>query len=534
MSFEAWLVSSTTRIYPDTPLQPYCPRIESALNETHSIQVAVRLNSLSERTTITATIEPNKAFQVRVRRVGYVPIRHLNMLPNDDESDVEGRGHIPGFVPDPLFDERELLLPEQETHAFWLSITPTTNAEPGQHTLTITLTAADGTTRHCTIPITLYDVTINPRQGFDITNWFYVDSLFAYYGTDQFDERFWSILPAYLKNLAEHGQNVIYVPVFTPPLDGVKLPSQLLIVQETTPGQYVFDWRDVKRYVDLARACGLTKFEWTHFFTQWGAANAIRIYHGQGKDGNLLWPPETPATGTVYRNFLSQYLPELHAFLEREGLLAASLFHISDEPNEKDVANYRADRQLIHELAPWIKTCDATSHLEYGLEHLVDLPFPSTRAALDFLNAGIESGCYYCCGPRGRYINRLIDTPLTKIAMHGLLFYRWPFKGFLHWGYNYWFKRQTQELIDPYTIQDAHAWQDGWVYGDPFVVYPGPDGPVDSIRWEILGESLQDYCLLQTLGIDRDSELLKDITSFEEWPRDPNWCLLIRKTLLTQ
>ena len=37
--------------------------------------------------------------------------------------------------------------------------------------------------------------------------------------------------------------------------------------------------------------------------------------------------------------------------------------------------------------------------------------------------------------------------------------------------------------------------------GDPFVVYPGPDGPVDSLRWEVFAASLQDYALLQEAGV---------------------------------
>jgi len=45
----------------------------------------------------------------------------------------------------------------------------------------------------------------------------------------------------------------------------------------------------------------------------------------------------------------------------------------------------------------------------------------------------------------------LMETPLPKTAMHGFLFYRWPFEGFLHWGYNCWYERQTRTLIDPFT-----------------------------------------------------------------------------------
>ena len=104
--------------------------------------------------------------------------------------------------------------------------------------------------------------------------------------------------------------------------------------------------------------------------------------------------------------------------------------------------------------------------------------------------------------------------------MHGFLFYRWPFKGFLHWGFNYWFESQTRNLIDVYAEQDGLRWP-GWEYGDTCQVYPGPNGkPVDSIRWEVFGESLQDYQLLQTLGVSRDDEIFAPIKDFNDFPKD--------------
>jgi hypothetical protein len=205
---------------------------------------------------------------------------------------------------------------------------------------------------------------------------------------------------------------------------------------------------------------------------------------------------------------------------------------VSDEPHtEEDKNHYRAARQMLKDIAPWMRTMDALTDVEYGRLNLTDMPVPSIKTALEFQREGIESWCYYCCGPRGAFLNRLIDTPLPKIAMHGFLLYRWPFKGFLHWGYNYWYRSQTRELIDPYTVQDGHAWP-GWAYGDTFQVYPGPNGPVDSLRWETFSESLQDYQLLQTLAISRDSDLLKPIRAFDDFPKNARWREQVKQKLL--
>jgi hypothetical protein len=389
----------------------------------------------------------------------------------------------------------------------------------------------DGNTVDRRVAVRLYDLVLAPRRDFRVTHWFYVDALIDWYRTDLFDARFWRILPAYIRDVVAHGQDTLYVPVFTPPLDGVKRPSQLLHVTRDREGAYRFNWRDVKRYVDLAKAAGITHFEWCHFFTQWGAKHAIRIYEGQGRDGRLLWDPETPATDAVYRRFLAQFLPELRRFLEQEALLDSSFFHVSDEPHAEHLSQYREDRALLRELAPWMTVMDALSDLDFAREGLTDMPIPSIRTAQAFVDEGIPSWCYYCCGPRGPYLNRLLDTPLPKIAMHGFLFYRWPFRGFLHWGYNYWYESQTRSLIDPYTVQDGLAWQRGWAYGDPFEVYPGPKGPIDSVRWEIFGESLQDYQFLQTLDVSRDDPLFEPLRSFADFPKTAAWRVEARKHL---
>jgi hypothetical protein len=216
-------------------------------------------------------------------------------------------------------------------------------------------------------------------------------------------------------------------------------------------------------------------------------------------------------------------------FLKKHNLLKKSMFHLSDEPHgEEHMKNYRAFRKMLAELAPWMKVMDAISEIDYVRAGLTDMPVASENVVMDFIKDGIPCWVYYCCGPRGKFLNHLMDTPLAKIAMHGLLFYRWKLSGFLHWGYNFWYKRHTTQLIDPFAVNDAGAWP-YWPHGDTFLVYPGENGPIDSIRWEVFSLSMQDYALLETLEIDRDDKCLADLRSFEDFPKDPNWLLNLRK-----
>ena len=533
MALRSWLTSSFVRHYPQTPpprrAKPLA--IECALNETFSFQAVLRM-SQGEPRLVHLELEGPRGWALRARRVGYVPVRHLNTPVPRDPADVEGLGRIPGFAPDPLFDEDSLLLAQGETHAFWVSIRPGRSASPGKHQIQVVLHPEKGQAIRHTVDVHLHDLALKKRRNFDITHWFYADSILDWYRLEPFERRFWPILERYVRDYTDHGLNTLYVPVFTPPLDGVKRPTQLLRVTRGAKGKYRFDWRDVKRWIDLAKRCGVERFEWCHPFTQWGVKHAIRIYENQGREEKRLWSPSTAATSSTYREFLEQYLPQLHRFLSEENILGRSFFHVSDEPGgEEALRNYKKARALLRELAPWMQVMDALSEIEFARQGLTDMPVPSISRALEFAAEGVPSWCYYCCGPRGRFLNRLIDTPLAKIAMHGFLFYRWPFRGFLHWGYNYWYESQTRNLIDPFTVQDGQWWP-GWASGDPFQVYPGPDGPVDSMRWEVFAESLQDYALLQTLGVERDDPLLAPLRSFEDFPKTEAWRVLVRKHLL--
>ncbi len=527
----AWLTDSLHRVGPNSLPRRKAEifQIQVARGERISCQLGVRATGSDEPVTVRLSYRSDGGVAVRVRRVGYVPVPHYNTPVIDGHHE----GTLPGYVGDPLFEKDSLLLWPGETAAFWLTILVDRTCRPGPQRVRLAVDFK-GHIHYCELIIHVCDVTMQQRKGFHVTNWFYADALCDFYGVEPFSEGFWPIFRHYVRDIVAHHQDTLYVPVFTPPLDGVRRPTQLLKVRRRAEGQYVFDFADVRRWIRSAGRCGIRHFEFNHLFTQWGAANAIRIYHGQGADGKLLWRPGTPATGKMYRTFLGQYLPALKRFLVREKLMDRCFFHLSDEPHgPAHRANYSRARTMLKRIAPWMKVMDALSEIDFARKGLVDMPISTIRTAQEFLDEGIGCWTYFCCEPRGKYLNRLLDTPLAKIRMSGWLFYRTGVQGFLHWGYNYWYKRKDRQLIDPFTVNDAYAAPD-WAYGDPFMVYPGPNGPIDSVRWEVFAESLQDYALLQSLDVDQDDRLLAAIRGYDDFPFSLAWITNARRKLLTR
>ena len=531
MKTHVWLTSSLQRNFAlDAPGTKRALRLDAARGERVSFQVCVRPEEGPVEVVAEAKAPDDVA--VTIRRVGCVPVPHLNTKVPAEETD--GVGRVPGYVPDPLFPETTARAAPGEVQSFWVTVDVPRDARPGAKTVEVSLRVGDQTHGGLKATVEVAEVVLRKRRNFSITHWFYADAISDWYKVEPFSDAFWPICEKYMADYAAHGLDTIYLPVFTPPLDGVKRPTQLLDVARDADGRYTFDWRLVKRWIALAEKCGIEKFEWTHLFTQWGCKNAIRIYDKRQPGEALLWPPETGATSATYRDFLSQFLPALHRFLTREDLLKRSFFHVSDEPHgDEHRANYQAARRMLRELAPWMTVMDALSGIEFGREGLVDMPIPSIATTRQFAEEGIKSWTYFCCGPRGRYLNRLLDTPLAKQRYAGWLFYRFRALGFLHWGYNYWYKSQTRQMIDPFTVTDGLGWP-GWAYGDTFVVYPGPDGPIDSLRWEVFHESMQDYALLQTLGISPDDRLLAPLQDFNDFPKTEAWLRSARRKLLAK
>lgn len=528
-----WLCSSLERVFKrTTPKANSHFRLDMACSDKGSFQACIR-HDLDTPAKLDVIVNHPDEIKVKVRRVGHVPIPHFNTSTSEDE--LDGIGHVPGYVPDPLFEDLEVLAAPKETETYWISVSTECDTPSGKYEIDIVFRLNEDIEYCLSVTVPVYPLAIRHREDFPVTHWFYADAICDWYKVEPFDDAFWKVVEPFISNLVSHGTNVMHSPIFTPPTDGFKRPNQLLRIKKEQDSTYVFDWTDVKRWVSQAKKCGMEYFEWVHLFSQWGVEHAIPIYENYDGcyNGRMLWEFDTPADSDIYKNFLSQFLPEFQRFLDKEDLLDKSFFHVSDEPHgDKHLQNYRIARAILSELAPWMKVMDALSETTFAKEGLTDMPVASIGTSLEFRDAGIPRWDYFCCGPRGSFLNRLLDTPLSKIRGAGWLFYRLGALGFLHWGYNYWHKRQTRELIDPYTVLDSSAWPD-FAYGDPFVVYPGQSGPIDSIRWEVFAESLQDYALLQTLCIDREDDLLCSLRSYSDYPKDAMWYSTARTLLVS-
>jgi len=515
-----WLETSLNRVYPMSPAGSTNLSLLGARNGKLSFQACVRTGE-TPATEVSCSVSGPEDIKPEVRVVGLVPLPHFT--PYTPVAELDGVGLLPGLTPDPLYPQTAITLGPMESRSFWVTLTVPSDATPGMHSLKVRFSWNKGkSSAELSVPVEISSLVIQPRRDFHVIHWWRGEATWDYYKTGMFDERWYQLTKAQLQDMLAHGSDVVYVPVFFDRRETFRHPCQLLIVNEPTPGVYQFDWSEVKKFTDMCKEIGFKQFEWSHLWIYWGVNNPMRVYKKEGDKYVMLWPPDISGFSDTYVNFLKQFLPAFHQFMAQEGLLDNSYFHLSDEPGGEAVDRYRHARQILRDLAPWMKVMDALSDIRYGKEGITDMPIPMDSAAQAYIDAKIPHWVYYCCSPQGPWLNRFMDTPLPKVRMSGWLFYHLGAKGFLHWGFNYWDKMESEMAGDPFHDASNGSWP-GIPYGDPFMIYPGPNGPIDSMRWEVFSESLQDYAILQTAGIKPDDAMLSSLKSYADFPKSEEW-----------
>ena len=289
--------------------------------------------------------------------------------------------------------------------------------------------------------------------------------------------------------------------------------------------------------MELAEDCGIRYFEMSHLFTQWGAKAAPKIIVRENGEDKRLFGWDTEALGDAYTSFLAAFLPALREWLIDCGRYGRCFFHLSDEPDADALAHYKECSAFVRRYLPDAGFIDAMSHYDYYEQRLVDHPFVALDATDPFVEKHAKGYyVYYCTAQRNRFVsNRFLSMPLERTRILGLQLYLNDVRGFLHWGYNYYYAFLTREKIDPYATTDCMG---KYQSGDAFTVYPGKEGAVGSLRNEAFLQGVQDYLALRLLesriGREAVCGLLKDSgmqENFFDYPKNTAWIVRLRQRI---
>jgi len=246
---------------------------------------------------------------------------------------------------------------------------------------------------------------------------------------------------------------------------------------------------------------------------------------------------------------INVYLKAVESYFRKNGWIDRLVFNSPiDEPNtKKDYEETRRWAELVHEAVPGVPflatESPITDNPDWGTlrgyvnnfsVHGNSLNDPEVKQALIEEQAkGGEATWYISCDQAYPQPNYFIDAPALDLVMVPWITARYHMNGILYWATNFW-NQTPNPWLDPVTYISGFECSGGYVLnGEGSVIYPGDytkqytgqpnvDGPVSSIRFELLRDGIEDYeylWMLKELGDKEFAEakinnLVIDVSTF--------------------
>ena len=427
------------------------------------------------------------------------------------------------MYPELLQDVETLTLTAGESATLFVDV-PAQEKSVGVHKITVSVGENE-----VVLPLTVMD-TVLPETDLYIAHWFHVDGICNYYGLKPFTKEFYIRFEQFLNAYVKMGNNMVLVPVFTPPLDtqvgGERLTTQLVKVKKVGES-YEFDLSQLDYYIDFVQAHGIKYFEFSHLFSQWGGEYCPKIMvEADGEEKNLFgW--NVSSESEEYKAFLKAYLTVFTEYVEKKGIKERSVMHLTDEPHAEHVERYTRLSEYVKQYNGGVKICDALSDYSFAKNGAVDLPVVCTGSAELEKFQDRKHLVYYCIGVDGNYLsNRYFHMPLQRTQILGFQINGEQVNGFLQWGYNFYNTQLSTRVLNPYEETTAGG---NFCAGDSFIVYPGEKTTEYSLRFFAMVKAFEDYRLMKAvenkLGREKTLDLLKaeGVEGMHVYPRSVEW-----------
>jgi hypothetical protein len=540
--WEFVLCDALVKVHPTREPRPVAAatRFQAFLGEPASFQLAYRppLDSrFRDPSPLRVRVEGAAADLVAVSAVELVPCSLLAFPGHDDGYEFDE----PGLYPDLLrpVPKGEVPVRFGSWAAVWFDVTTTDPERAGVHELTVVLSKADGTELHrAQVTVELTGIELPPLDIVS-SHWMHADALADHYGVEVFSEEHWSLIERFMASAAEMGATSLLTPVWTPPLDtavgSYRTVVQLIDITATGDG-YEFGFDRLRRWLELCRRTGITGVEVAHLFTQWGAKATPGIVVNEERA--FGW--DVAATDPRYRSLMEALLPALQAVLDEEWDREHVVFHISDEPSGADgLASYLAAKAAVADLLKGWTVVDALSEHSFWTSGAVEVPVVATDHVEPFLAERPERLWVYYCVSQGHEVsNRFVGMPSARNRAIGHQLFAAGVDGFLHWGFNFWYTWHSIRRVDPFADTSAGG---AFPSGDPFAVYPGPDGtPWPSIRHRVFAQAMWDHRALQAVRAAHGNAAALDLIDPDRTLRfnrpvlDPDHYYQARRRLVAQ
>ena len=550
--FSVWWASSGWKISKTRPVpekKGKALRISLARNETEAAQFVIR----TERPVVCGRFLvkgiPANAHGLVSGLVGpggaMLPASAFEFL-NVDYVDIVRPTDSTGVAapwPDPLLpmvytdphDPGNFQLTPHENNVFWVRVTAPKDTPAGDYTGHIMLGVPNTSNFWIPIVVHVYDFTLPDRPTCQTAFGFSPGLVYKYQHLET-DEQKRTVLDKYWADFSAHRIS----PYDPAPLDNFQVQWPDINKDAPPDPESISVNFDFTAY-DAAMTRAIDEYHFNSFRLPIAGMGG-GTFHSRVDPELLGFGADTP----TYKALFKSYAHQLQEHLHEKGWLDEAYVYWFDEPDRKDYDFVNAGFARLKECAPDIRRM-LTEQVEPGLTGGPTLWCPISNAfdgesAQPRQALGEEFWWYVCTGPKAPYTTLFIDHPGTELRVWLWQTWQRGIDGILVWQSNYWTSSAAypDEPQNPYT--DPMSWTSGystaagnrlpWGNGDGRFIYPPKaaadaqspepvmEGPVDSIRWEMLRDGIEDYEYLTILANEIEAQRTSltdpEIKAYEE------------------
>lgn len=546
-SLRIWWCNCTRKVFPETlPPKAIANKIQLAAagNEYEPFQLVL----LSEKYRNHVSVSITKLVHQQTKQAVQFDsqIDHVNYVTVKIPSDTAGRT---GEWPDPLLPySGPFSMCPLRNSPLWITFFIPATQPAGLYTGELII-RIEGKEYRIPLELSVYNFVLPKvptlRSGFRISHQF----IAKYHNLNRNSAELDSVLNKYFLNMAQH-RVCPYNPMLLHPIRANFNQNKFTekVTDSLKTPQVKLDFADFDKYANrYLNQIGFNSYKLELMGIGKGSSHSR-------KKGSLAGYPQ----GSHQYNFLfKEYINQLTQHLKANQWLDKAYLYWFDEPVEKDFQFLCESNAQIKNIAPEINLF-LTKEPRQELTGCVDIwcLTPKSYNEDEVLAAkarGEEVWWYLCTNPKAPYPTLFIDAKAINLRMWLWMTWKYQFDGILVWQSTYWhsetaFGKENYQnpWLDPMGYLTRYGVPQGekryWGNGDGRFLYPPNrdvnfserkylEGPVNSIRWEILREGIEDFEYFALLRSKLDN--LSQNKNFEKKIKSFRKLLTIPKSIIT-
>ena len=494
-------------------------KLSGVLNEQISAQIAIAATShltnvkvdISDLYSNSGNVLSKQ--NILARYVKYLPIQRARSeyLWSPKLEEVIGEsssGNMsPNLVGDALLNIKDVDVPAYHAQPIWFTFKIPENANPGIYKGKIELSIDGYDSASYPIEVQIENISLPAYRDykFHLDLWVNPSSIAEVYHVKDWSEEHWDLIKIFLADYAKAGGKNCAVTITHEPWHkkwiGENTHSQtefgyksMVSWIKDKKGSWHFDYAVLDRYVELADSLGVAHAINAFSVTPFKSNQAIH-YYDEADDSDKIMVLDY--SDFEYKVIWKAFLKDFKEHLLKKGWFDKTYLGFDEKPKEilelilgiiEESAPEFLERIMIagHNDVSSISKNLSISYMFFPNQPLEARAIEPVTSTIKSRNVDKKTTTFYLCAEPA-HPNTLTYSPAIESRLIPWLALKFNTDGYLRWAYNNW----TADTFNRPVFMHNQ--------GDDYYVYPGENGLISSIRWELLKEGIEDYELFRII-----------------------------------